>query len=72
MYLKVGICCCHAENVNGLDLLAVGSYLLWVHIVHKGLYQSALLDAAHVKAVHIVPEVNLLLPAGKTGFCYKL
>ena len=49
--------------------MAVGSYLLWVHIVNQRLYEGTLLDAAHVKAIHIIPEVNLFLPAFNT-LCY--
>lgn len=67
VYLKSGILHFHGENVNGFYLMAVGGNLVGVHIVHQGLYQGSLLDAAHVKAVHIVPEINLLLPAFGTA-----
>ena len=42
-------------EVNFLDHAVVGGNLLGVHVVHQGLGDGQLADAAHVKAVHIVP-----------------
>lgn len=66
MYLKVCILYFHVEDIDSLYLVAVGSYLLGIYIIHQWLYQSPLLDAAHIKTIHIVPEVNLFLPAMNT------
>lgn len=61
-YLKVCIFDSHVQDVNGLHLATAGADLLRVHVVDQRLYQGSFLDAAHVKAIHIVPKVNLLLP----------
>jgi len=39
--------------------------LVRVHCVHQRLLHRERLDTAHVKAVHIVPEVYLLVPAAR-------
>mmetsp|Transcript_5695 Transcript_5695/g.14416 ORF Transcript_5695/g.14416 Transcript_5695/m.14416 type:complete len:411 (-) Transcript_5695:111-1343(-) len=51
----------HLGDVKALELARLGDHLLLLHTVHQRLAHRNLPDARHVKAVHVAPEVDLLL-----------
>ena len=53
----------HVADVEGGQLAGLGHHLLLVHHIHQRLLHGQALDGREVEAVHVVPEVYLLMPA---------
>ena len=62
-YLESSILLHHGSEVDGDEEGGLGRNLVALNGVHKRLLHRQLLDGLHVEAVHVVPEVQLLMPA---------
>mmetsp|Transcript_27342 Transcript_27342/g.69582 ORF Transcript_27342/g.69582 Transcript_27342/m.69582 type:complete len:337 (+) Transcript_27342:337-1347(+) len=59
-HLEGGVLLAHGADVDGQHLLSGGRNLLGVHHIDQRLCHGQRLDAGEVKAVHVVPVVDLL------------
>ena len=59
--VKVKLFLGDGENIDIEDLARVGDHLFRVTNINKRLHESKLLDTSHIKSIHVVPEVNLIL-----------
>lgn len=56
----------HVADVEGGQLAGLRHHLLLIHHIHQWLLHGQALDGGEIEAVHVVPEVDLLVPARPT------
>ena len=60
-----------SHDVNGQEGTGRGRYLLSVDSVHQGLGHGQIAYTAHIKAIDILPKVDLLVPVSSAKCDYE-